>query len=84
MRKTKEDLIHEHRQVTGMEYQCTQLIDLIESDDHLQMSDYFHKAALATLERLSDVIALRAKELDHAIQNYDPDPRNEHYDQLNR
>ena len=82
--KSRKDLVGEYERLQHDEDACLRLISLIESDDHLQMSDYFYKASLATLERLSDIIAFRAKELDYAIANYDPDPRNEHYDSLNR
>ena len=82
--KSRKDLVGEYERLQHDEDACLRLISLIESDDHLQMSDYFYKASLATLERLSDIIALRAKELDYAIEHYDPDPRNEHYDHSSR
>ena len=82
--KSRKELVGEYERLQHDEDACLRLISLIESDDHLQMSDYFYKASLATLERLSDIIAFRAKELDYAIANYDPDPRNERYGNLER
>src|SRR5699024_12298205 len=82
--KSRKDLVGEYERLQHYEDACLRLIRLIESDDHLQMSDYIYKATLATLERLSDIIAFRAKERDYAIANYDPDQRNQHYDRNKR
>jgi len=84
MHKTVSELRDERLRARQSESLCTSLIDRIESDDHLELSDYFEKAALATLERLADVFDTRTKELDHAITNYDPDPRTERYGNLER
>ena len=82
--KTEQDLLDDLLLVSGFQASCQGLIDLLEKDDHLEITDYFNTVASATLEELYCVLDDRAKELDYAIDHYDPDPRSELYDSLNR
>lgn len=69
--RTVESLGEEYAELGQHEQRCHELIGLLE-DEHseLEVSDYFHKASLATLERLSDTIALRRTQVRAQVEEY--------------
>lgn len=48
---------------------CEWLFDVVEEERlELEVSDYFHKAALATLEQLSDVFSHRETQISEQLE----------------
>lgn len=67
--KSTEVLAEEMDALVDHEAACNRLIGLIEAYEELEMSSYFEKASLATLERLSDIIAHRIQAIDQYLED---------------
>src|SRR5699024_95059 len=52
--KSRKDLVGEYERLQHDEDACLRLISLIESDDHIQMTDYFYKAMLTPTGKVAD------------------------------
>lgn len=67
--KSTSDLAEEIDALIGHEAACNRLIGLVETDPELEVTPYFEKACLATLERLSDIIAHRVQAIDQQLEH---------------
>lgn len=67
--KTTSDLAEEMDDLIGHEAACNRLIGLVKTDEELEMSSYYEEVCLATLERLSDIIARRVQTIDRDLED---------------
>ena len=84
--KTKNELEEDLETAVAQHQVAADLIHYLESEQELVFSDFAYKAALASLERICDVIAHHGASLQEDIENYEVnrDPRKERYGNLHR
>lgn len=84
--KTKDELKEDLETAVAQHQVTANLIHYLESEQDLVFSDFAYKAALASLERICDVIAHHGANLQADIENYadNRDPRKERHDNISR
>lgn len=70
MRERSTEQLEQDRSIVDKAAECCEwLIDVVEEERlDLEISDYLHKAALATLERLSDVFSHRETRINEQLE----------------